>query len=1133
MNELSKKGGQPSRPVRYAVLWNNSFYQGIVTQRNPLRSNLGHIEEEFYGNQICFIDGLNAEISSKLTPIRRPGTTVWNSNTFPSINRFYENRTNIYNGSQTFSSELIQVVCDTASIIYDCTGPSTKAALFTKTTGAGSTYFQSVGNSLYFTDGPDRKKLITPSLVWAANQQFQVGNQILDSNGNLQVVVGATAATISEISVVRTKLGIPLGPYHYYIAVTFTSDVYWTAGTPVTFSGVTTYTSINGQTLPVVVNPTYLTPSANVAYFPSAIPTLYGPATDTGTATSTTSTGGGESGATVPVWNVSLAGTTTDNQLEWQNFGPPVFDWATVAPAQAPALIPVAGNRQWTPTTPLTEWYSVLDSNNNIQTILTSYGAGTTGMKVPVWNSIVPAVTSHTFGGVTMTNSIPPNITQDGSVQWINCGQLGGWVASTVYPFFQSILDSNGNIQVVLGNNGSGNEYGLTGSSAPSWATSIGTTTTDNGTLWVCVGPGSIIFNGESQYAYSWVSTDGSVTTASDIVQQNYGTSVLGPAGNGRAQLTGMFPTDPQIAFAWLWRTVQGGSVLFFDQAIPNPTPGTASSWYVLDVVPDTSLNELIEAPIDDENDPPPVGLTALSYHLGCVWGALGNELRYSDGPLINSGNGNTAWSPSNVFVFPSSVLRHWPTSSGLIVLTSSDIYIIQGTNTPTSPLFATPFLQNIGLLSYDAFAVNGSIIYMYTTDNQVISLDPSSGVSEIGFPIGDQFGPQYGTGTFTPTSTHVTWHIAQSQDKGLYVSDFQSSWWRMCPTPSPESGITWSPRAQIASGFSAVQSVETTPGIHNLLLGPTGVSGTIADVQVVYRQAFGVGPHVYVTIITLTAPVPTSSSFSFSGLTTYTTLNGQTLPVVSGIPYGISTSADQFCVLFGSATYGPATDTGGVIPPNSKILQRNYQVYSDNGAAYPAWAVLGSLVLAQPGQLAMVESFTTDSVAIGTPIALAVQLDEISSYTGIGSLEITIPGIGYAVGDLVSIPNGVGGIYKVTSITGAGPTGPVNGLTVVAPGENYPLAQGDVYPSSITGSGSGLAVNTTSGGLFEVLDDYVQDPTQTEPSITLYAQRFYLSQTQLPAVCRHLQILINWGTDTVRNELLSLSLYGGYEQEK
>ena len=39
----------------------------------------------------------------------------------------------------------------------------------------------------------------------------------------------------------------------------------------------------------------------------------------------------------------------------------------------------------------------------------------------------------------------------------------------------------------------------------------------------------------------------------------------------------------------------------------------------------------------------------------------------------------------------------------------------------------------------------------------------------------------------------------------------------------------------------------------------------------------------------------------------------------------------------------------------------------------------LGSLVLAQPGQLAYVKLITTDSQMVGSPLTLKVQLDEIA----------------------------------------------------------------------------------------------------------------------------------------------------------
>jgi hypothetical protein len=107
-------------------------------------------------------------------------------------------------------------------------------------------------------------------------------------------------------------------------------------------------------------------------------------------------------------------------------------------------------------------------------------------------------------------------------------------------------------------------------------------------------------------------------------------------------------------------------------------------------------------------------------------------------------------------------------------------------------------------------------------------------------------------------------------------------------PTPSPESGYTWSPYATIQGGCKAVTSIEVTPGVHKLLLGPVGS--------------------------------------------------------------------------------GP-------------ILNRDLNAFQDNGQSYPASAVVGSAVLAQPGQVAVVSFIATDSTSAGTPLTLGVLMDEALPY--------------------------------------------------------------------------------------------------------------------------------------------------------
>jgi hypothetical protein len=58
--------------------------------------------------------------------------------------------------------------------------------------------------------------------------------------------------------------------------------------------------------------------------------------------------------------------------------------------------------------------------------------------------------------------------------------------------------------------------------------------------------------------------------------------------------------------------------------------------------------------------------------------------------------------------------------------------------------------------------------------------------------------------------------------------------------------------------------------------------------------------------------------------------------------------------------------------------------MFSDTGTPYSAYAVIGSCVLAQPGQIAEVAFLVTDAAKVGTPISLGFLADEaLPYYTG------------------------------------------------------------------------------------------------------------------------------------------------------
>ena len=79
-----------------------------------------------------------------------------------------------------------------------------------------------------------------------------------------------------------------------------------------------------------------------------------------------------------------------------------------------------------------------------------------------------------------------------------------------------------------------------------------------------------------------------------------------------------------------------------------------------------------------------------------------------------------------------------------------------------------------------------------------------------------------------------------------------------------------------------------------------------------------------------------------------------------------------------------------GGITSASFILTRDLDATTDGGTtgddgeAYAAYGVIGSIVLAQPGQVAKVAFITTDSVRVGSPLIIGVIFDEaLPYYTG------------------------------------------------------------------------------------------------------------------------------------------------------
>lgn len=157
-------------------------------------------------------------------------------------------------------------------------------------------------------------------------------------------------------------------------------------------------------------------------------------------------------------WPISIVGANTVE----------IFFNAGYAPDGTTAPLQVEASPGWEPGETVAQYAYLIDPNGNVQ-LQTVGPSATTGTQQPTWATTPGAVTAG-----------------DGSASWLCLGPvLGEWDPDTEYTQYGVVFDSNQNLQTLLVANL------VSGSAAPSWATTLGATTTDNGVsnAWRCLGP--------------------------------------------------------------------------------------------------------------------------------------------------------------------------------------------------------------------------------------------------------------------------------------------------------------------------------------------------------------------------------------------------------------------------------------------------------------------------------------------------------------------------------------------------------------------------------------------------------------------------------------------------------------------
>jgi hypothetical protein len=875
--------GAQVEPVSAAPLNTNRFFTGWWSNRSPLRdAATPYLYEKFYSatRYDSIIRGSNMELTTKLSLILRPGNDEYNPGPFPPINRLFEFRSIVNNAEQInllASCDPGGAVTGTAPTVRDVTGPANNRILWTKDPKAGRTSFLAVGNTLYFSDGVDAKKMLTSGDTWMPDTAYNAGQWIVDENGNIQQALGTQSGTIVNIEesgpvIIPGSSPAPAAVPAIPVITIFldpTTPITVTPGTNLTFAGLTTSPALNGLTKPV-------RGSANtIQYIFEG--TAGDPAVPFSTETGTISTGTGISGATEPFWNDITGGITNDGGLQWVCRGPNVQDWQPVAPTSAP-LVTQAPAPSIYPNWAADTWYAPLfiieDSNNNLQQLTQS---GTAGASAPAW-------ATSPIGAIT----------HDGSAQWTLLG-ASAWVGATAYalnavilatytyyititvpvwdPATHTYIPTQQQKAITVTSIFQCVRAGISSNGPVNWVNGLGTTTGDGTVTWKNMGQPvtyadlgvsqklsiattiidsnsnlqkpSVMGKSGDDEPTAWATDVGSATTDGSQHWINAGafgavntdawiyaysyqndidnaTSTASPRSvpitlvlGNLAIIQGVGTSDMQGGKVILWRTVQGGSTLLYLDTIPNP--GGGNTWVYTDTTPDTGLNEFIVAPTAGAGAPPPAGFRVSAYHLGRVWGFVGATLYYSQGPDAFPFNGNTAFSANNNFPLQAVGILAWPTSIGLVVFTTNGSWVVLGQGTSDSPLYIVPYQDDIALTTPDCFARQGSTGYLMDSSKRVISLDPGAGELEIGFPVADYYESNY-----DPANTWLTWHRGGSSDTALFVADGTAHWARMLPIASPEAGNVWSVPATIGGGgVRAIASVETSSGVRSLILGP------------------------------------------------------------------------------------------------------------------------------------------------------------------------------------------------------------------------------------------------------------------------------------------------------------------------
>lgn len=256
-------------------------------------------------------------------------------------------------------------------------------------------------------------------------------------------------------------------------------------------------------------------------------------------------------GAAAPAWATQVGGLTLDGGVQWINRGPAARSWGVAAPTTAPTLSTVAlpfTYPAWTASTIYSSSLLVVDSANFIQRLTT---AGITGSSAPSWN--------ETVGGTTA----------DGSAVWTNRGSAtwmphaiyqNGALVSVTFSYYVSDTGPSGQpiyTRVTVTDFFQANTGGSSGSATPAWVDGAGVLVNDGTVVWKNLGASA-----------TWASLIGG--SVGIVAAQ----TILDPNGNLQKIVT----SGKSGAAAPSWSNIAGGSTADGSAVWTNAGPYAAAA---------------------------------------------------------------------------------------------------------------------------------------------------------------------------------------------------------------------------------------------------------------------------------------------------------------------------------------------------------------------------------------------------------------------------------------------------------------------------------------------------------------------------------------------------------------------------